>query len=81
MSFKIILDAVIPVHLVPISTHCKFLEQNIHLGPGWVMVLMLFYKITFDTEPGGGLLVIPVHLFNLVPVSTHLLERFETNNH
>ena len=29
------------------------------------------FNIILDTEPGGGLLVIPVHLFDLVPVSTH----------
>ena len=28
MSFKIILDAVILVHLVPVSTHCKILEAE-----------------------------------------------------
>ena len=31
----------------------------------------MLFNIILDTEPGGGLLVIPVHLFDLVPVSTH----------
>ena len=29
------------------------------------------FNIILDTELGGSLLVIQVHLFNLVPVSTH----------